>query len=136
MNRTQLQRLTYLRKNILRLSQAEFSEKINYDRSWLSLIENEKREISDKFLDMISAKFNVNKAWLKFGEGEIFLPTIDPEDELLNEISGLEVLKENNNLNEDDIHLIKNYIGMKEAERTLIINQLKMLKKLTSGFDI
>ncbi|MCY1634393.1 helix-turn-helix domain-containing protein [Marinifilum sp. D737] len=49
------------------LSQNEFAEKLNVSRSTLMLIEQGKRDISTKVLEVLKAEFNVSADWLLFG---------------------------------------------------------------------
>ena len=65
-------RLKYLRKEVLGMSQEEFAATINISRSNLGNIEIKKINITERILTDICDKHNVNKEWLKTGEGEMF----------------------------------------------------------------
>lgn len=78
MNNTQNQeignRIKLLRKEI-GLSQAEFAEKIRYDRSNLSKIERGDLEISPAMRLLICFVFNVRENWIINGDGAIYNAT-------------------------------------------------------------
>ena len=52
------------------MNQAEFSEKIRYDRGMLSKVETGKIEISPLMRLVISLVFNVREEWILTGSGE------------------------------------------------------------------
>jgi transcriptional regulator with XRE-family HTH domain len=56
----------------LGLSQREFSKRIYITQSFYGDIELGKKKINDRIIQLISSQFNVNKEWIKTGEGEIF----------------------------------------------------------------
>ena len=63
-----------LRENILNLSQESFAKKIGLQRNTISLIENGKRNPSDRTIKDICKNFNVNENWLLTGKG---LPVLE-----------------------------------------------------------
>jgi len=65
----------------LKLSQREFSKKIQITQSHYSDIENGNIEIKERYLTLISSQFNVNLDWLKTGKGGKF--TSPPPDKRL-----------------------------------------------------
>ncbi len=67
-------RIRYLRKEVLKLTQQTFSEKINISRSNLGNIETGEVAATDRVLATICKEFGVNSDWLKYGEGEMFTP--------------------------------------------------------------
>ena len=81
------ERLKELRKT-LKLTQKEFGEKIGVTNFTISDIEKGKLSLTERNLNLICERFNVNKEWLKNGTGGMFLPDL-PVDEfscLLSEI--------------------------------------------------
>jgi transcriptional regulator with XRE-family HTH domain len=56
----------------LELSQREFSKRIYITQSFYGDIELGKKNINDRIIQLIATQFNVNKEWIKTGEGEIF----------------------------------------------------------------
>lgn len=74
------ERLKKLR-SALKLSQREFSSKINVGASTLAMFETGQRELKDIHISAICREFNVNEKWLRTGEGEMFLK-LPPASEL------------------------------------------------------
>ena len=68
------ERIKELRK-ILNMTQKEFSEKIFLKQAILSELEKNKVKITDRTIDSICEKYNVNREWLTTGEGEMFKKT-------------------------------------------------------------
>ena len=66
-----LERLKMLRKT-LKLSQNQFSQKINFGQSSYANIENGTRNLTDRTIQLICNEFGVNEKWLRTGEGEMF----------------------------------------------------------------
>lgn len=69
-----------LRENILNLSQDKFAQKIGLQRNTISLIENGKRNPSDRTIKDICKTFNVNENWLLTGNGDAILELNDDEE--------------------------------------------------------
>jgi transcriptional regulator with XRE-family HTH domain len=62
----------------LGISLRDFAKRIYISRSLLSGIEQGKKNINDRTIQLISTEFNVNKDWLLTGKGEMF--TAQPPD--------------------------------------------------------
>ena len=58
-------------------SQTEFGAGIGVSRSVINNIERGVTEPSDVFLNHLCVVYNVNRAWLETGEGEMFAPTTE-----------------------------------------------------------
>lgn len=52
--------------------QDDIAEKTGYNKSSISEILNGKVPLSDKFIQIFAAKYNVNEIWIYTGEGEVF----------------------------------------------------------------
>lgn len=72
-------RLRYLRKDVLDMTQEEFSNAIGLKRNTIALIETNKNVMSDRTISDICREFNVNEEWLRNGTGEIFAEDIKSE---------------------------------------------------------
>lgn len=75
------------------ISQVEFAKRILISKSFYGYIELGKKNINDRVIQLISSQFNVNKEWIKTGEGDMF--TSPPPDlrlekltEIYNELDG------------------------------------------------
>lgn len=80
------ERIKYLRKEVLNLSQESFSKKINISRSNLGNIETGKINLTERVLSDICRNFHVKQNWLLTGTEPIFEEYKNPLD---NEISKL-----------------------------------------------
>ncbi|MGK7391608.1 MAG: XRE family transcriptional regulator [Candidatus Cyclobacteriaceae bacterium M2_1C_046] len=69
---TERQRITMLRQ-LLKLSQTEFSRKIGISQGALSQIESGRSRLSMETLKNLSKAFNVNCNWIVSGKGDIFI---------------------------------------------------------------
>lgn len=75
-------RITYLRNDILHMTQAEFSSALNISQTYLSLIEAGKKNITEAIISNILITFRVNSDWLISGIGsdeDIFLDNTTPK---------------------------------------------------------
>ena len=64
-------RMKELRK-ALDLTQAQFAERLHVTKSSITNMENGARNITDRSVNDICREFNVNEAWLRKGEGQMF----------------------------------------------------------------
>ena len=98
----------------LSLNQNEFAKKLNMKRNSISLIENGKRNPSERTLLDISQRMGVNIDWLKYGEGEIF----ENENNKENKTSlYIEELTKKYNIGHYGKKLIEYYISMDKNEK-------------------
>jgi len=78
-------RIRQLRK-ALGLNQGEFAERLAMQSSTLSMIEIGENALTEKNIRLICMTFNVNKEWLRTGEGEMFAAS--PFEKEFSEIYG------------------------------------------------
>jgi transcriptional regulator with XRE-family HTH domain len=57
---------------MLGLAQNEFAKQIFISKSYYGDIELGNQAANDRIIHLVSVQFNINKEWLKTGEGEIF----------------------------------------------------------------
>ena len=74
------ERIKYLRKQVLDLSQDDFSKKINISRSNLGNIETGKINLTERVLSDICRTFQVKKDWITTGIEPIFEEGNNPLD--------------------------------------------------------
>ena len=53
-------------------TQDNFADRLNLTKNFISLIETGKRDPSDRTINDICEKFDVNESWLRTGKGEMF----------------------------------------------------------------
>lgn len=82
------ERIRYLRKELLRMSQAAFAEKIKVKQTTVSFLEKEGSTITPQNSEFICNSFGVSKLWLETGNGEPFdsLPSLDEDAEIVEEL--------------------------------------------------
>lgn len=64
-------RIKYLRKEVLHITQDEFSSKIQISRSNLGSIEIGRVNVTERVISDICKSFDINEEWLRTGNGEI-----------------------------------------------------------------
>lgn len=73
------ERLKKLRKT-LDLTQQEFADRLGISRGNIGSYEVGKSALSDAVISLICREFNVNKDWLRTGEGEMFIQMTRDEE--------------------------------------------------------
>ena len=66
------ERIKYFRKEILKLSQKDFSDRLGLSENFVWMIEKGNRVPSDRTVSDICREFGCNEVWLRTGEGEPF----------------------------------------------------------------
>lgn len=74
-------RIKYLRKELLHLTQEEFANSLKISRSNLGSIEIGRVNLTDRIISDICEKYNVSEDWLRTGNGEVF-QKLDREAEI------------------------------------------------------
>ena len=90
------------------LTQQRLADTIGISQNGIALIESGKRNPSDQTVMSICREFHVNEAWLRTGEGEMFLPEAES------------LLLENANLDDFDRSLLQSYIKAPKELRAYI----------------
>jgi DNA-binding XRE family transcriptional regulator len=92
MQTTDLERLKFLRIEVLKLSQSELAKEIEFKQSSYSEVERGVNKISKRLTLSIKEKFSVNPDWIYTGEGEMFIsekPKADLSERLKDELKVL-----------------------------------------------
>ena len=113
------ERIKELRK-ALRLSQEEFGAKIGVTGSSVCNYENGSRTIMEQIIVSICREFNVNRAWLVEGVGDMF--TNLPEtiiDELVVQFD----------LDEEERELVSLFCNLPKENRSVVMNFLRGMRK-------
>ncbi|EMJ5758542.1 helix-turn-helix transcriptional regulator [Clostridioides difficile] len=69
------QRIKFLRKEVLNLTQEKFAAKINISRSNICNIEINKITVTDRVILDICREFSINENWIRYGSGDMFIKT-------------------------------------------------------------
>lgn len=98
------------------LTQQEFADKIGIKRNTIAKYETERGAPIDAVISLICREFNVSEAWLRTGEGEMFVRR-DPQplEALLVEMLGAQ------NVTDGDRVLMKNFLELSDASRQEVI---------------
>jgi transcriptional regulator with XRE-family HTH domain len=67
------QKMHFLRKNILKITQDEFAKKLNLSRGHIANIETCRTILTDRLLNEICEKYNINKNWFHNDNAPIFI---------------------------------------------------------------
>lgn len=107
-------------RNTLDLSQNKFGEALGVTRSAVCSWENGRREITESTIISICREFNVNRAWLVEGVGDMF--TNLPEtiiDELAMQFD----------LDEDEKEIVSLFCSLPKENRSIVMNFLRGIRK-------
>lgn len=99
----------------LNMRQGDFASEIQSSQGHVSDIENGRKNVSDKTVEILTLKFHVNEQWLRTGEGDMFLP--GPK-------SVLEEVSEKLNLNAFETAFLKVYMRLPKQQRDNFCNGL------------
>lgn len=105
-------------RSVLNLSQPKFGEKIGVSKAVIVNLEIDRVELKDYMINLICRTFDVNPAWLKDEEGQMFLDTPN----ILIDNLAVEY-----NLNPTETKIISNFVNLSESERNQIIEIVKKL---------
>ena len=107
---TVCERIKYLRKDVLGMTQQEFADKIAVKRNTVATYETGRSSPSDSALSLICREFGVNEAWLRDGIGEMFKPESG---------TPLGNLAEEYHLSDFDQSVVLEYLKLSQAERDI-----------------
>ena len=103
----------------LGLSQKKFGDKMFLSQDQISLLENGKRNITDRTLNDICRTFNVNEEWLRNGDGDMFITNLTQQ-------LGVELVRI---FNKGDDLTKKLILGLSELDE----NEIEIVKILVDG---
>lgn len=110
------ERIYYLRKKVLKISQRELGKILGVGDTAVSKLEKTGSTVTERNIKAICNEFNISYNWLVDGVGDIFI-----EDDK----STIELLKRDYNLRDVEVRLIEEFLKLDENERDVLINYLK-----------
>lgn len=116
-------RVRYLRKDYLNLTQDEFSKQLNISRANVANMEAGRISITDRTIQDICRIFSINDKWLRFGHGSIERPPLQKENELSDLVGKL--------INTDDDfskQFIIEYLKLNDDEKEVIKKIMRNVK--------
>jgi len=117
-------RVKYLRKDFLHLTQDEFSKKLNISRANVANIESGRVSITERTIQDICRIFSINEDWLRFGHGDIERPPMGKGNELVELIADLVQT-------DDDFskQFIIEYLKLSDDEKEVIKKTMRNVKE-------
>ena len=114
-------------RNVLKLTQQGFADKVGTSRSNIACYETGKNTPSDAVISLICKEFCVNEDWLRNGTGEMFKERL-PEDEVASYVE--ELLEDDGNpFFEIIIGMMKAYHQMDETSRQAALEFFRRIKE-------
>ena len=110
------ERIYYLRKKVLKISQRELGKILGVGDTAVSKLEKTGSTVTERNIKAICNEFNISYNWLVDGVGDIFI-----EDDK----STIELLKRDYNLRDVEVRLIEEFLKLDENERDVLINYLE-----------
>lgn len=125
-------RIKYLRTDILDMTQSQFAQNVNISQTYLSLMENGNRELNVSALLQIASSFRLNLDWLIYGIGNddnIFENSNITKDDFINSNhhSVLTDLKKTYSLKDSELEFIKKFLSLSSKEKHSFINAINLL---------
>lgn len=120
------ERIRYLRKTELNMTQQAFATRIKLSRSNMGNIETGEVSVTDRVILSICEEFGVNESWLRNEEGKIF--TDKSREEEIAEIMA-ETLKADLNINSQRIMKSLSKLNERELEAIAILVESLAEKK-------
>ena len=121
------ERIKYLRKNVLKLSQEEFAKKLNVSRSNIGNIELGNISLTERNVINICNEFNINEEWLRNETGNIFK----------NNSQSLDNKLKNLGFDEFGANIAKSYLLLDDFEKKAVQKFISnMLKKQDNIYNL
>ena len=115
---TIFERIKYIRKNELKITQKDFASSIGLSRSNIGSIETGRINVTDRVIQDICLKYNVNENWLRNGTGEMFIKT---KKSLLDELAVA------HNINEKEKAIIQSFLDLSPQGRAGVLEYVENL---------
>jgi transcriptional regulator with XRE-family HTH domain len=74
-------------RTTLGLSQVKFSSIIAVSNGYIAGVETGRITVNERLVKLICSSFNANEAWLRYGEGDMFLDTMPDDKRFKNLVS-------------------------------------------------
>ena len=103
----------YSIREALSLSQEAFGKRIGVTRSAVSNYESGDRNITERTIILICSEFNVNKEWLRTGEGDMFL---------VSDFVSLDSHAISCGLSSSDINVIKKFMSIYPSIKDILLD--------------
>lgn len=108
------ERVRYLRKKILKITQLELGEVCGIGGTAIAKLEKGGSTVTKRNIKTICNAFNVSYDWLVNGIGDIFIENND----------SIELLKKDYDLEDNEIRAIKAFLNLNKVERKVLVYYL------------
>ncbi|WDV46801.1 helix-turn-helix transcriptional regulator [Clostridiaceae bacterium M8S5] len=105
-------------RNILKINQETFANRIDMSRSNLANIENGTVMLTDRVKNSIIKEFKVNVEWFNTGKGVVF-------NDITNDL--IDKLAIENSLDKIDKEIIKNFIQLTDSQKKQVLGYIHRL---------
>ncbi|RHQ84479.1 XRE family transcriptional regulator [Coprobacillus sp. AF21-8LB] len=109
------ERIKFLRKNELKMTQIEFGKRLGSAGPTIVGWEKGDRTPPEATIKLICNEFNVNYDWLVNGVGDIFIENND----------SIELLKNDYDLEDSEVRVIKAFLNLNKVERKVLVYYLE-----------
>ncbi len=100
-----------LLRSKLNISQEAFGKRLGVTGASISKIESGQRKLTEQMVLLICKEFNINEAWLRYGEGDMYKTLLPSE---------LSVLSKSYDLDELDTKILTEYLLLDPSKRKVI----------------
>ena len=114
-------------RSFLNMKQGDFAKEIRTTQGHVSDIENGRKAVSDRVVEILSLKYNVNEKWLRSGTGDMFRKPSDEVGYYVEEL--LEYEGDGNPFYDMIIEMMKTYHNLDEKSKTVIREYFRGVKK-------
>lgn len=115
-NMTINERIYYLRKKVLKLTQSELGKILGVGDTAVSKLEKAGNTVTERNIKAICSEFDVDYGWLVTGKGDIFIEA---------DRATIELLANDYELRPIEVSLIEEFVKLDEKERDVLINYLE-----------
>lgn len=132
-------RITYLRNDILHMTQAEFASTLKISQTYLSLLESGKKSITKAIISKILTTFRINSDWLISGLGtdqDIFLDKIDPKKYIIqpDTAASLYDLQKLCHLSDNETSFVSWFISLPAKDRALFLSCIETFSAFARSY--
>lgn len=128
-----IDRIVYLRNDVLEMNQSQFSSLLDLSQTYLSLVESGKRPLNTKLVLKVVSAFHVNYEWLITGnkETDIF-STASSSSEATTQLKTetLQSLGQVYSLKTKDIDFLQWFLALSNKERSEFIQAIDNISRL------
>ncbi len=119
-------RIKYLRKEILKLNQKDFGERIGLKQNAISDMEKGRYAVTDSNAKLICQEFNISEAWLRNGEGNIYA---ESSRNIIDE------LKKQYGMTDEQYACMCAFLSLERNEREFFIEIVEKFAQKQRAFD-